>query len=781
MRRALVAIVCAVLAATGLTPGAAHADIAVTVVNSDVNGAQVSRFDVDGNALDAHDGSIVQVGDLYYLYGTSYSCGYRYTQNSSFCGYKVYSSPDLVHWTDRGYVVEPGQCAYCFRPHVVYNASTSTYVLWADMGLGNSYGVFTSPSPTGLFTRRANPTLAIGQSVDMALFVDSDGTGYVIHNTTLVPSGMTADMVVEKLTPNYLTTTGEAVRLGLGNVEAFAPFKRDGVYHVLMSDPTCAYCAGATGEVTATSMLGPWSGVWYDPNGWNIYENRPQPRNRARIVNADNCGGQPLAVLPVNRTGGTDYYFVSDRWGAYRDPNQGLANFFLGPLAFDAQGTLQTVQCVNSFTATLPGSTVGAYTVTADQDQHSGFDRFRHHCDIAGNVWRQQTFTPSRTGVLTSASMTTFQRNQPTAPLIVDVVDAATGTLLHSTAIPAGAVPWTPTVLAAHPNVAVTAGHTYTIRLRSSTTAGCYGFEYNDFDPYQGGVESYSVNRGGSFTAESSRDLKFTTDVNAAPAAVAEELPAGYTRCAGEGGTCAFTGTRVVAYGAGGYRFKTVTGGTACGIAAFGGDPVYGVLKSCYVAPAGGPAGHSQCAAEGGNCAFTGPKLVAYGANGAFVFRLATNGTACTSAAFGRDPISGQTKACYTTTAAAPAGNWQQCAAEGGTCTVNGPQTVFYGTSGAYYARQINGSVTCSATNFGGAPIAGATNACYTQTGGPVGFGTACAGESGTCSFSGFRTVAYGAAGRYVYKSFTDAAPCNPSSFGLDPIFGVVKSCYLTT
>lgn len=57
------------------------------------DGGQASRFDVNGNALDAHDGSLIQVGDTFYLYGTSYACGYRYQQNDQFCGFKAYSSP----------------------------------------------------------------------------------------------------------------------------------------------------------------------------------------------------------------------------------------------------------------------------------------------------------------------------------------------------------------------------------------------------------------------------------------------------------------------------------------------------------------------------------------------------------------------------------------------------------------------------------------------------------------------------------------------------------------
>ena len=579
------------------------------------DGGQASRFDVNGNALDAHDGSLIQVGDTFYLYGTSYACGYRYQQNDQFCGFKAYSSPDLTHWTDRGYITAPGACGYCFRPHVVYNAATSRYVMWADAG--GHYLVATSPTPTGLFTPQPNPVLAVGGAVDESLYVDTDGTGYVIHNTTQVAAGLTADMVVEKLTPDYLTTTGQYVRLGLGDVEAFTVFKRNGVYHALMSDPSCAYCAGATGEMTATSMLGPWSGAWYDPAGVH-QSGRAEPRWRARLVNPDNCGGQPLATLQI----GDGYYFVSDRWNN-RAPNQSLANLFIGPMTFDAAGVLQPIDCTSS-----PSNSAG----------------FHHYCDVGANVSRQQSFVPSGTGTLSAASITTFQSGSPNAPVTLSVLDAADGALLSRTEFPPPGVPWAPTALAAHPGVAVTAGHTYLLRLQSATTAGCYGWEYDDSGPYASGVESYST--GGSFITEPARDLKFSTDVSETPAFVPDGVPAGFTRCAGEGSRCAFTGTRVVTYGAAGsFRTRTATDGIDCGIVAFGGDPAVGVLKSCSVAPPGGPTGSTPCAVEGATCTINTPTLIAYGANGAFAYRLVSGGSvSCTNTAFGRDPIYGVAK-----------------------------------------------------------------------------------------------------------------------------------------
>jgi hypothetical protein len=60
----------------------------------------------------------------------------------------------------------------------------------------------------------------------------------------------------------------------------------------------------------------------------------------------------------------------------------------------------------------------------------------------------------------------------------------------------------------------------------------------------------------------------------------------------------------------------------------------------------GGPAGYTWCANENGTCTFSGTASVAYGANGAFNYRTATNSIACNNATFG-DPLSGVVKACY--------------------------------------------------------------------------------------------------------------------------------------
>jgi hypothetical protein len=236
----------------------------------------------------------------------------------------------------------------------------------------------------------------------------------------------------------------------------------------------------------------------------------------------------------------------------------------------------------------------------------------------------------------------------------------------------------------------------------------------------------------------------------------------------------------MVAYGAGGYVYRAATNGVSCVPSQFGGDPAFGNVKSCYVAPTGGPSGYTACAVEGGSCTLTGPRMVAYGANGAFTYRLLSATTDCSTAAFGGDPAFGVLKSCYLAPNGAPAGGFSQCAGEGGACAVAGAQTIFYGANGAFATATANGAIPCANSEFGGDPIAGVGKACYVRAGGPNGYGTRCAAENGACSFAGFQTVAYGADGRFVYKSSTSSAPCTTAAFGGDPIAGVAKNCYLT-
>jgi hypothetical protein len=238
-----------------------------TVTNFTADGRQQTRFDTTGNAVDAHDGQIAQFGKTYYLYGTSYDCGYQWQHNDDFCGFKVYTSPDLENWTDRGFVATPRACTFCFRPHVVFNESTGKYVMWVnDQDALDNFRVYTSDSPTGPFTEEQVPDLPADTpcTADLGLFVDHGGAGY------LTCSNAGWHVAVLELTDDYLRPTGRLDVIGVTRVEAPALFERDGSYYLTMSDPNCGYCAATgTAYVTAPSPLGPWTGVdaWTVSNG----------------------------------------------------------------------------------------------------------------------------------------------------------------------------------------------------------------------------------------------------------------------------------------------------------------------------------------------------------------------------------------------------------------------------------------------------------------------------------------------------------------------------------
>jgi hypothetical protein len=216
-------------------------------------------------------------------------------------------------------------------------------------------------------------------------------------------------------------------------------------------------------------------------------------------------------------TSDTAYLYGSDLWNNAAK-NEALANFYWAPLTFAANGAINQMVCQNSVTLNLASGSAGSQLVPTDLDANSGVDGFITFCDIAGTIQRSQSFVPSRTGTSTSAAFTSFQTGNPNAPLVIAIYQAnaayqPTGSALSSSSIPVASIGWAPRNIIINPNITVTSGTRYAIVVRSATTAGSYGMEYNDAAPYPGGGAAYSSNSGTSFTAETNRTLKFYTTV----------------------------------------------------------------------------------------------------------------------------------------------------------------------------------------------------------------------------------------------------------------------------
>ena len=238
--------------------------------------------DAEGRVINAHGGGVLWHEGRYYWYGENRPARGFTTE----VGVGVYSSSDLVHWTDEGVAlavsgrqgspIERG--CIMERPKVVYNARTGKFVMLFHLELkGQGYaaarvGFAEADSPVGPFRfirslrpnagkwpsdfsrrdiRRAKrlkesdytewwtpewrKAVADGlllardvpggqMSRDMTVFVDDDGKAYHIFSAE---ENLTLN--IAELTDDYLDYTGRFVRVAPGGQnEAPTIFKRGG-------------------------------------------------------------------------------------------------------------------------------------------------------------------------------------------------------------------------------------------------------------------------------------------------------------------------------------------------------------------------------------------------------------------------------------------------------------------------------------------------------------------------------------------------------------------------
>ena len=109
------------------------------------------------------------------------------------------------------------------------------------------------------------------------------------------------------------------------------------------------------------------------------------------------------------------------------------------------------------------------------------------------------------------------------------------------------------------------------------------------------------------------------------------------------------------------------------------------------------PAGYTYCSAENGICSFSGTRNVAYGANGVFAYRMATNTINCNNSTFG-DPIPGTVKACYFGQTAITTYTISASAGTGGLISPSGSTSVTSGGSQTYTITPNTGYSVASVT-----------------------------------------------------------------------------------
>lgn len=455
------------------------------IINFDEQGRQIVRFSKAGDAIDAHDGEIAQFNGIYYLYGTSYDCGFEWgNKGAPFCGFKVYSSKDLKNWIDQGFLFDAGTPVWqsrcdgktygCFRPHVIYNKKTKLYVLWInvyDNVVG--YRVFTSKTPVGPFTETAEPKLAVNGAMpagglnngDHDTFVDDDGTAYLAYTDWRAKGAI----VIEKLSNDYLTGTGEHVEAVTPNTtEAPGMFKRNGIYYVVYSDPNCGYCSGTgTSYRTAKSPLGPWS------DGKKISDN--------------SCGGQPSFVSTIKINLETVYLYGSDLWNNAAK-NEALANYYWAPLKFEDDGSIKPLNCSDSYRQPKP------------HFKGAGID-LKLAGGIAGKFQRSQSFVAARSGLIRRIDLVLFKNHNPDGDLFVSIYKAGpegmpSGKPLYSVVIAKKRIGWSAKKISITASLNITKGKNYAVVLKTPSASGYYGIAYSTPDNAAGSVAGYSEDGG---------------------------------------------------------------------------------------------------------------------------------------------------------------------------------------------------------------------------------------------------------------------------------------------
>jgi len=321
------------------------------------------RRDTQGEIVDAHDGCLEYFEGRFYLYGVRFGKGNGFGNSNR---YVCYSSRDLKVWTPHGEMVKeldaaPRTFSQCY---VKFNQQTGKYVMWYNAAGQN--GVAVAERPEGPFilknanVRLSHSDIEVG---DISLFVDDDGTCYLVQSDGMAGFEVKVEPIphhrvcVEKLTPDYLDTTGETSGFVVGNCEGPSLFKRNHIYY-LLTDNTCCYCPDGTGVrvYTAAAPMGPFAyrgniNVKADsardlPTSWTA----PGSGRTNCIIRAQ---GKHVAAVPTRS--GVVFLWLGDRWGSAPDGIKGHDfQYWSSPFQFESDGMIKQMKWEDQWTLELP-------------------------------------------------------------------------------------------------------------------------------------------------------------------------------------------------------------------------------------------------------------------------------------------------------------------------------------------------------------------------------------------------------------------------------------------
>ncbi len=322
-------ILASTTATTTVKAIAVSADTYVSDVSNPVNFYISPSFhqivdwnDTDGRLIEGHDGGVSYLNGKYYWYGENLN---NNANDLELLGIQSYSSPDLLNWKNEGLVVYTAGSYKLRRPHVIYNATTSQYVMWArNTTVGKSF-IATSSSPLGPFAvvnQAYNNPGSYGNN-DIDLFQDTNGTAYVV-----LTSNNSAKVIVYQLANDYLSATGTENNVTVAaNRDAPVMFKRGSVYFLLSSGQNL-WTASNVKYATSTSPLGTFSALV------NPFQTAEE---------ASTTGYNTIETDVIHVTGRTDgYIYAGDRFDSSAVATGSLYNsrFVWLPIVFPTNNTM---------------------------------------------------------------------------------------------------------------------------------------------------------------------------------------------------------------------------------------------------------------------------------------------------------------------------------------------------------------------------------------------------------------------------------------------------------
>ena len=226
-------------------------------------------LDTAGKPIQAHAGSILQVGSQYFWYGENKEFTTGKTEVWTW-GVRCYSSTDLYNWDDLGLIIPPNTedrnsplhpAAGLDRPHILYNARTKQFVCWIKLltNTQQTRTVLVADRITGPYQIAHQDILPLGMSAgDFDLVVSpDDGKAYMYFER------VHSELICADLTDDYTGFTGyystHFPRPGPPLVrEAPAYFRRDHK-HYLATSGTTGYFPNPSEIAVADTYHGPFA------------------------------------------------------------------------------------------------------------------------------------------------------------------------------------------------------------------------------------------------------------------------------------------------------------------------------------------------------------------------------------------------------------------------------------------------------------------------------------------------------------------------------------------